>query len=95
MADLQELAERLLSRQYLYPGRPATARLLPNELPTDLPFAVPLPERARVIGSGIGSLDGSEAIFDFYRRETEARGWTARRGNCRRALTCGSLAPPR
>jgi hypothetical protein len=89
MANLQELAERLLSRQYLYPGRPATARLLPDELPTDLPFAVPLPDQAQVIGSGIGSVDGrtvradiifdvldsSEAIFDFYRHEMEGRGW--------------------
>lgn len=90
MANLQELTERLLSRQYQQPGRPGQVRLLPDQLPADLPFDFPVPNGAQLVGTGSSIVDGktvradiifdaagnAEGILDFYGRAAAERGWT-------------------
>jgi hypothetical protein len=59
-------------------------RLLPNTLPPDLPFDVPLPPQARLVGSlaqpGRGTIvidapDEPRAVADWYRDLLERGGW--------------------
>jgi len=84
---LRALAIRLLSPPY--PGAPPAeaTRLLVGQLPDDLPFELPLPEGAAVVGSlargeHLGTeivLDVNqppEAVVDFYLKELEALGFT-------------------
>ncbi len=88
---LKELAERFIAAPELFPaGRPNTARLVPGALPPGLPFQVPLPEGARLLGSLVLDngpsgeswvilLDtpGSAAdALDFYQDALMALGWT-------------------
>lgn len=89
--NLLQLAERLLARLYLGPGRPARLQLFPGQLPPDLPFTPPVPPGARLVGSAGGSLDGgtvrADLLYDldgdadgalaFYRRASAGQGWSA------------------
>lgn len=89
--NLEQLAERLLARLYLSPGRPAQVRLFPGRLPPSLPFATPVPPGARLIGSVGGSVDGqtvrADLIYDldgdaddaltFYHQTSAEQGWPA------------------
>lgn len=83
---LRALAIRLLSPPY--PGAPTreATRLLFEQLPDDLPFELPLPEGAAVVGSlargeHLGTeivLDvnqSPEAVAEFYLKELEAQGF--------------------
>jgi hypothetical protein len=91
-AQVQELAERLLAAPFPGPPGPqeTTVRLLPGQVPDDLPFALALPPGARVVGSMVrsgGPLSGVTVVLDapgtrddvlaFYERELQAQGWQA------------------
>lgn len=84
---LRELAVRLLASRFMGPGLEAGAvepRLLVGQMPADLPFELPVPEGARVLGTlvhGIPTvaldtaLAGDDAVA-FYRDQLRARGWS-------------------
>lgn len=91
-ALLRELAERELSPPITAPGGPSMrVRLLPGALPPDLPLALPLPPRSRLIGSVVRPLpppgtQSVEVVLDaagapsdvvaFYRDALGPLGWT-------------------
>ncbi len=81
--DLLEFALRLAT----YPGDPSTqdAKLLPGQLPDQLPVAIPFPEGSRILGSLIRNpqsitmfLDihlSPEQVLAFYRQHMQIAGW--------------------
>lgn len=91
MTDLQELAERLLTYNHpgTWEGGSYALQLLPGAVPDDLPFILPLPANARVIGSStsredatlvdatvlLDAPDTASGLLTFYEREFAAQGW--------------------
>jgi len=89
-ARLDKLVERLLSPPYPDQGgqRP-TVRLLPGQLPTPLPFDLPVPAESRIVGSAVHDVGDkmltanvvldvpgdAGAVLAFYQKELPARGW--------------------
>lgn len=91
--DNSSNAEILLfaERMFTFPGTPPgkVIAILPGKLPPDLPFEVPVPDGAKVIGSLIRSADKyeqiqiildvpekPEKIIEFYRNNMKKAGWT-------------------
>jgi hypothetical protein len=82
-AMLQDLVLRLA----IFPGDPRVEnpQLLIGQLPQALPFELPLPERSRVLGTLVRSmehvdivLDSSlspEEVLNFYKERMQAAGW--------------------
>ncbi len=80
---LRELAIRLST----YPGdqRDRDPQLLVGQLPSDLPFDVPLPEGSLILGSLLRNAQQAEIVFDttlppggvldFYKERLLAAGW--------------------
>jgi len=90
--DNSSNAEILLfaERMFTFPGTPPgkVIAILPGKLPPDLPFEVPVPDGAKVIGSLIRSADKyeqiqiildvpekPEKIIEFYRNRMKKAGW--------------------
>ena len=89
--QLRELAERLLENSYGSPGpSPPTVRLLPGNVPPDLPLTVLVPPGGRLIGSMVQGPSGMQPastvvlvdapgepleITSFYERAFEEQGW--------------------
>jgi hypothetical protein len=94
---VEELAERLLTRPPFLPTPrteplqvPAT-RLLPGEIPPNLPVRVPLPPGAQVVGSAVNTMNGQPrsfnivvdvpetgpAAFSLYEQALLGQGWQA------------------
>lgn len=88
--DLRALAERLINGAGPY-GPSSSLALLPGQVPSSMPFSLPVPPGGRVIGSAIRS-DGArqqaiEVVVDapgrpsevmaFLRREMQRLGWSA------------------
>lgn len=80
------LASRLLPRRSRSPGAPPALRLIPGRLPPDLPFYLPVPPDARVIGATVEGdyitilLDTERVprqVIAFYEGELSAAAWTA------------------
>ncbi len=97
--------ETFVKRLFVYPlpGEPGPEeiQLLPGRLPEALPFELPRPEGAHVVGSLMrGQTDGTvildvsqdpEAVREFYRRELASRGWEELRPH--REVLKGFVAP--
>jgi len=90
-AALRALAERLLTQPNGLQGNDPMTTLIVGQLPPDLPFALPVPPGAMVVG-GVTRRNGGtpanwEVVFDapgapddllvFYRRAFTGLGWTA------------------
>jgi hypothetical protein len=96
LAPLRELAERLATAFPLdppwttLPASAETVQLLPGELPTGLPLALPLPNGGRLLGSAVRGADGrlgsTAVVLDlpgtvdrlraYYERELPPLGWS-------------------
>src|SRR3954451_10574107 len=96
VAQLRELAERLATAFPLdpawttLPASAETVQLLPGELPTGLPLALPLPTGSRLLGSAVRGADGRlgsiavvldlpdtlDRLRDYYERELPPLGWS-------------------
>jgi hypothetical protein len=88
---LRELAERLVTSPYPGPtGQPTRARLLPGQLPPELPLALPTPPDGRLLGSAVrgaaGQTDSADVVFEapgsmadivnFYHQALAPLGWS-------------------
>lgn len=81
---LRKLALALLAPRYMGAESTAEPQLLVGELPPDLPFGIPLPEGAQVLGALLGGMPtiaietslAPEATIDFYRTALAAEGWS-------------------
>ncbi|MFI5272622.1 MAG: hypothetical protein ACHQ4H_06260 [Ktedonobacterales bacterium] len=85
---LRELALRLLASHFpRLTGTDAEPQLLVGALPPHLPFALPLPEDALLLGSFIGGGSGDPVVaidsalapedaLDWYRRRLTEAGWS-------------------
>src|SRR3954451_5963598 len=96
VAQLRELAERLATAFPLdpawttLPASAETVQLLPGELPTGLPLALPLPTGSRLLGSAVRGADGRlgsiavvldlpgtlDRLRAYYERELPPLGWS-------------------
>lgn len=84
-AQLEEFVERLMTSPSPT-GEMRQGRLFPGGLPPDLPFEIPLPPGATVVGSAVEETYGvvlldvprsPQEVYAFYDRELTARGWEA------------------
>lgn len=90
---LQELAERLLAAPFPGPGGGPLpeVQLLPGQVPSDLPVALPLPPGGRLVGSMVSGPSGpkpaattivldapgsQEDLVAFFDRVLSEQGWT-------------------
>lgn len=96
VAPLRELAERLATAFPLdppwvtLPTSAETVQLLPGELPTSFPLALPLPTGGRLVGSAVRGADGRlgsiavvldlpdtlDRLRTYYERELPPLGWS-------------------
>lgn len=82
---LRKLALALLAPRFAHSTSTVEPRLLVGQLPADLPFSVPLPEGARVLGTLLGADAEPEIVIEsplaleetaeFYRAALTAEGW--------------------
>src|SRR5262245_21519691 len=92
-APLQTLAERLLAPPVVGPdGQRHTVRLLPGQLPSGLPLALPIPPQSHLVGSLLYSVEGkvmnASVVLDvpgagaevpaLYQQALPGHGWQMR-----------------
>jgi hypothetical protein len=105
-ATFRELAMKLIAARYPNPQSGEPPQLLVGRLPPDLPFELPLPEGARVLGSLLQG-DVSTAIMvlvterppdqvvGFYKERLKAAGWSKQEfpGQQRGFVHSGPMSP--
>lgn len=86
-ATFRELAMKLIVARYTNPQSREVPQLLVGQLPPALPFALPLPEGSRMLGSllqGVANVAtivfitdlSPDQIVDFYKERLTAAGWS-------------------